>query len=51
VQISTGGRGSYVAAIKLWFHHRAGHGSEVKDYGQLDDTTTERKNSPMSSSA
>jgi IS1 family transposase len=47
VQISTDGLGSYIDAIKLWFYHRADHGSEVKDYGILDDGTPERKYSPM----
>lgn len=47
VQITTDGLGSYIEPIQRWFHHRADHGSEVKDYGLLDDETPERKYSPM----
>jgi len=47
VQITTDGFGGYVDPIRLWFYHRADHGSEVKDYGILDDGTPERKYSPM----
>jgi len=47
VQITTDGLGSYNEPIQRYFHHRADHGSEVKDYGLLDDETPERKYSPM----
>jgi IS1 family transposase len=47
VQISTDGLAIYNDAIRLWFYHRADHGSEVKDYGLLDDGAPERKYSPM----
>ncbi len=47
VQITTDGLGSYNDPIQRYFHHRADHGSEVKDYGLLDDETPERKYSPM----
>lgn len=47
VQISTDGLGSYIEPIQRWFHHRADHGSEVKDYGILDDESPDRKYSPM----
>lgn len=47
VQISTDGFTAYNQPIQQHFHHRADHGSEVKDYGLLDDETPERKYSPM----
>ena len=47
VQISTDGLGSYNEPIRTLFHHRADHGSEVKDYGLLDDEAADRKYSPM----
>jgi len=47
VQITTDGFGNYNAPIQRYFHYRADHGSEVKDYGLLDDDTPERKYSPM----
>lgn len=47
VQITTDGFGNYNEPIQRYFHHRADHGSEVKDYGILDNETTERKYSPM----
>lgn len=47
VQITTDGLPMYNDPIKLWFHHRADHGSETKDYGVLDDDVPERKYSPM----
>ncbi len=47
VQITTDGLGSYNDPIQRYFHHRADHGSEVKDYGLLDDDVPERKYSPM----
>lgn len=47
VQITTDGFGNYNEPIRRFFHHRADHGSEVKDYGILDNATTERKYSPM----
>jgi IS1 family transposase len=47
VQISTDGLGSYNEPIQRYFHHRADHGTEVKDYGLLDDESPERKYSPM----
>jgi IS1 family transposase len=47
VQISTDGLTHYNLPIQRYFHHRADHGSEVKDYGLLDDDTPERKYSPM----
>jgi IS1 family transposase len=48
VQISTDGLGSYNEPIQHWFKYRADHGSEVKDYGQLDSVETpDRKYSPM----
>ena len=47
VQISTDCLGACNEPIQRWFHHRADHGSEVKDYGHLDDETPERKYSPM----
>ena len=47
VQITTDGLGSYNDPIQKYFHHRADHGSEVKDYGLLDDDAPERKYSPM----
>lgn len=37
VQISTDGHGAYIEPIQRYFEHRADHGSEVKDYGVLDD--------------
>jgi len=47
VQVSTDGLGSYNEPIQRYFHHRADHGTEVKDYGLLDDDVPERKYSPM----
>jgi len=47
VQITTDGLGSYNVPIQRFFHHRADHGTEVKDYGLLDDDAPERKYSPM----
>lgn len=47
VQISTDGLGSYSEPIQRYFHHRADYGTEVKDYGLLDDESPERKYSPM----
>lgn len=47
VQISTDGYAAYNQPIQQYFRHRADHGSEVKDYGLLDDETPERKYSPM----
>jgi IS1 family transposase len=47
VQITTDGYGVYNDPIQRWFRHRADHGSEVKDYGLLDDESPERKYSPM----
>ncbi len=47
VQISTDGLSFYNGPIKLHFFHRADHGSEVKDYGLLDEDSPERKYSPM----
>jgi IS1 family transposase len=47
VQISTDGHHGYDTPIQQHFHHRADHGSEVKDYGILDNETPERKYSPM----
>jgi IS1 family transposase len=47
VQISTDGLGAYNEPIQRWFYHRADHGSEVKDYGLLDDESPDRKYSPM----
>jgi IS1 family transposase len=46
VQISTDGFGAYAEAIQR-FIPRADHGSEVKEYGHLDDMTPDRKYSPM----
>jgi len=46
VQITTDGFGSYTANSTI-FEHRADHGSEVKDYGLLDDDAPEQKYSPM----
>ena len=37
----------YNEPIQKYFYHRADHGSEVKDYGLLDDDAPERKYSPM----
>ena len=47
VQISTDGFPGYAEPIQRFFEYRADHGSEVKDYGLLDDDTPERKYSPM----
>ncbi|MHB8432626.1 MAG: IS1 family transposase [Candidatus Tyrphobacter sp.] len=47
VQITTDGLGSYNEPIQRYFKYRADHGSEVKDYGILDDEAPERKYSPM----
>lgn len=47
VQITTDGLGSYNDPIQKYFHHRADYGTEVKDYGVLDDESPERKYSPM----
>lgn len=47
VQITTDGLGSYNEPIQRYFKYRADHGSEVKDYGLLDDESPERKYSPM----
>ena len=47
VQITTDGLGSYDEPIRRYFQHRADHGSEVKDYGRLDDESPERKYSPL----
>jgi IS1 family transposase len=47
VQISTDGFGAYSEPIQHYFQRRADHGSEVKDYGHLDDGTPERKYSPL----
>uniref|UniRef100_E6PCL7 IS1 transposase n=1 Tax=mine drainage metagenome TaxID=410659 RepID=E6PCL7_9ZZZZ len=47
VQISTDGLGSYAKPIQRYFKYRADHGSEVKDYGLLDDESPERKYSPL----
>lgn len=47
VQIATDGLGSYNDPIQRRFHHRADHGSEVKDYGLIDDDAPERKYSPV----
>lgn len=47
VQITTDGFGAYSEPIQRYFKYRADHGSEVKDYGLLDDETPERKYSPM----
>lgn len=47
VQISTDGLGSYNEPIQRYFVYRADHGSEVKDYGLLDDESPERKYSPL----
>lgn len=41
------GFGSYSEPIQHYFQRRADHGSEVKDYGHLDDGTPERKYSPL----
>uniref|UniRef100_E6Q1B3 IS1 transposase n=1 Tax=mine drainage metagenome TaxID=410659 RepID=E6Q1B3_9ZZZZ len=46
VQISTDGLGSYSEPIQRWFA-RADYGTEVKDYGLLDDESPERKYSPL----
>ena len=46
VQITTDGLGSYSEPIQRWFA-RADYGTEVKDYGLLDDESPERKYSPM----
>lgn len=47
VQISTDGFGNYNEPIARHFGAAADHGSEIKDYGLLDDTSPERKYSPM----
>ena len=47
VQISTDGFSFYNEPIQRRFGYRADHGSEVKDYGLLDDASPERKYSPM----
>ncbi len=47
VQITTDGFGAYVEPIQRYFKYRADHGSEVKDYGLLDDESPERKYSPL----
>ncbi len=47
VQITTDGFGAYSEPIRRWFEYRADYGTEVKDYGQLDDDAPERKYSPM----
>jgi len=47
VQITTDGLGLYNDPIQRYFHHRADHGSEVKDYALLGDDLPERKYSPM----
>jgi IS1 family transposase len=47
VQISTDGLGQYNEPIQRYFKYRADHGSEVKDYGILDDESPERKYSPL----
>lgn len=47
VQISTDGFPGYLEPIQRHFFHRADHGTEVKDYGLLDDDSPERKYSPM----
>lgn len=47
VQISTDGLSFYNGPIRRFFHHRADHGSEVKDYGVMDEDSPERKYSPM----
>jgi len=46
VQVTTDGLGSYAEAIRRHFA-RADYGTEVKDYGLLDDESPERKYSPM----
>jgi IS1 family transposase len=47
VQISTDGFNKYVLPIQRYFEDRADHGTEMKDYGMLDDESPERKYSPM----
>ena len=47
VQITTDGFGVYVGAIQAHFRLRADYGTEVKDYGLLDEDAPERKYSPM----
>lgn len=47
VQITTDGFPTYIEPIQRWFHHRADYGTEVKDYGVLDDRAPDRKYSPM----
>jgi transposase-like protein len=47
VQISTDGYNKYVLPIQRYFENRADHGTEMKDYGMLDDESPERKYSPM----
>ena len=47
VQISTDGFNQYIDPIQRYFKYRADHGSEVKDYGLLDDETTERRYSRL----
>ena len=43
VQISTDGLSFYNGPIRRFFYHRADHGSEVKEYGLMDDDSPERK--------
>lgn len=47
VQITTDGYLAYNLPIQQHFGYRADHGSEIKDYGLLDDESPERKYSPM----
>jgi hypothetical protein len=44
---TTDGLGANNEPIQKYFYHRADHGSEVKDYGLLDDDAPDRKYSPM----
>ncbi len=47
VQITTDGFMFYNEPIQRYFHYRADHGSETKDFGILADDSPERKYSPM----
>jgi IS1 family transposase len=47
VQITTDGFGAYNQPIQRWFRMRADYGTEVKDYGLLEDDTKERRYSPL----
>jgi hypothetical protein len=46
VQITTDGLGACIEPIQRYFKYRADRGSEVKDYGLLDDESPGRKYSP-----